>query len=121
MEEIKVGPAAVSASPLVKSPDSHAREPPGWKLLFFCFCDEKKIFIAEFNEITPTLPKRDESKAAVRGRKVTGLALLKNIAEFNEIRTLHSEGGCIRGRLTMKLCAGDGSAGKAWKDPTDGV
>ena len=35
--------------------------------------------------------KRDESKAAVRGRKVAGPAIYKNIAVFNEIRTTHSE------------------------------
>ena len=40
----------------------------------------------------------DESKAAVRGRKVAGPAAYKNIAEFNEIRTAHSEGSCTRGR-----------------------
>ena len=38
----------------------------------------------------------DESKAAVRGRKVAGPAVYKNIAEFNKIRTAHSEGSCTR-------------------------
>ena len=41
---------------------------------------------------------------AVRWWKVAGPAVYKNIAEFNEIRTSHSEGSCTRGRLTMKLC-----------------
>ena len=63
--------------------------------------------IAEFNEkernfLSPPCRKCDESKAAVRGRKVAGPAVYKNIAECNKIRTAHSEGSCIRGRLTMK-------------------
>ena len=49
-----------------------------------------------------------ESKAAVRGRKVTGPAVYKNIAEFNEICTAHREGGCTKGsRLTMKQNRGE--------------
>ena len=62
----------------------------------------KKI-ISEFNEIPPCV-KRAESKqlsedefkfkfvprTVVRGRKVAGPAVYKNIAEFNEIRTAYS-------------------------------
>ena len=56
---------AVSASQLVKSPDSHAREPRSRLGGSSWLCYEK--FISEFNEIPPCV-KRDDSKAAVRGR-----------------------------------------------------
>ena len=73
---------AVSASQLVKCPDSHAREPRSHLGGSSWLCEKN---IAEFNEkerIFPSPPcaKRDESKAAVRGRKVAGPAVYKNIA-----------------------------------------
>ena len=66
---------AVSASRLVKSPDSHARELCSRMGGSSCSSVMKrKKIIAEFNEIPPCV-KRDESKAAVRGQKAAGPAV----------------------------------------------
>ena len=66
----------------------HARWRERFFSLFFELCN--KLFIAEFHEkerifLSPPCTKRDESKAAVTGRKVAGPAVHKTIAEFNKI------------------------------------
>ena len=74
-----------------------------------------KVF-AEFNEkgdknfSRATL--RSVSRAAIRGRKVAGPAVYKNIAEVNKIRPAQMQLGA-QGRLTMKRNR-DGVASSPW-------
>ena len=82
----KVWDKAVSASRLVKSPMRENRVRVWVEVVDSLQCTNTRG-IAEFNEIPPWA-KCDESKAAIRGRKVAGLAVHKHIAEFNEIPTV---------------------------------